>query len=330
MEDSRVMGRQAAALELRHGYGFDPTNGYRLQDLLRVEAPVEPVGFEEFWKERFDAASRVDPRAVLRDTGVVEGGWRVMDWTYFSTGGVGIRGWALLPCEGKVLRAFLVGHGYAGRDGPDYDLEFGEAALFFPCFRGLSRSRRAGISPESRWHVLHDIHSRQSYVLGGCVEDFWVGVSAILSAFPAVEGRIGCLGISFGAGVGVMATAWDGRVQRAHWNVPTFGNQALRMQLPSVGSAAAVRDFARRCPRVLDVLPYYDAAVAARHVRIPTHCACALFDPMVAPAGQFAIFNALSGPRELFVLTAGHHDYPGQSGEVLELRRNLYNFFADM
>ncbi len=52
--------------------------------------------------------------------------------------------------------------------------------------------------------------------------------------------------------------------------------------------------------------------------------------PSVAPAGQFAVFNALAGPKELFVLTAGHHAYPAQNEENAELRRNLYNFFRDL
>jgi cephalosporin-C deacetylase len=59
-------------------------------------------------------------------------------------------------------------------------------------------------------------------------------------------------------------------------------------------------------------LAYYDAASAAQWVRIPMHIGAALFDPVVAPPGQFAIFNALAGPKELFVLDAGHYDYPGK------------------
>ena len=167
-------------------------------------------------------------------------------------------------------------------------------------------------------------------MLGGCVEDVWVAISAILRLFPELAGHIGYLGISFGGGVGALAIPWDERIGRAHFNVPTFGNHPLRLQLGTTGSAAQVQRFVGKCPKALEVLKYYDAAVAARHITIPAQCACALFDPTVAPAGQFSIYNALAGPKELYILTAGHHGYSSQISENAELRRNCYNFFADM
>ena len=84
----------------------------------------------------------------------------------------------------------------------------------------------------------------------------------------------------------------------------------------------------RKRPETMNVLRYFDAAVAARHVRMPVHAACAVFDPAVAPAGQFSIYNAIPGNKELFVLMAGHHPYPGQDEEQARLRRDLHNFFA--
>ena len=315
---------------LAHGYGFDPTHGYRLSDLLQIGAPEEPASFASFWRERFAAAQEVQPGAVLRDTGRDTARWRTYDWSFTSTGGTEIRGWALLPCAGKVRRGFLIGHGYGGRSAPDFDLEFEDAALFFPCFRGLGRSWNPYISSDAKWHILHDIQSRKRYVLGGCVEDVWVAISAILRLFPELAGHIGYLGISFGGGVGALAIPWDERIGRVHFNVPTFGNHPLRLQLGTTGSAAQVQRFVGKCPKALEVLKYYDAAVAARHITIPAQCACALFDPTVAPAGQFSIYNALAGPKELYILTAGHHGYSSQISENAELRRNCYNFFADM
>ena len=237
-----------------HGYDFDPTHGYRLADLLQVGAPEEPANFVPFWRDRFAAAQEVMPGGVLRDTGRDIGCWRTYDWSYTSTGGTDIRGWALLPRKGAVRRGFLIGHGYGGRGAPDFDLEFEESALFFPCARGLGRSWNPYISAEARWHILHDIQSRKRYVLGGCVEDVWVGVTAILRLFPEVNGHLGYLGICFGGGVGALAIPWDERICRAHFNVPSFGNHPLRLQLGTTGSAAHVQRFVGKCPKALDVL----------------------------------------------------------------------------
>jgi cephalosporin-C deacetylase len=86
--------------------------------------------------------------------------------------------------------------------------------IVFPCSRGLGRSSDTQISADSRWHVLHDIHSRDNYIIGKCVEDLWTCVTAILELFPDVEGHIGYLGTSFGGGIGAMALPWDNRIQR--------------------------------------------------------------------------------------------------------------------
>lgn len=312
---------------IEHSYTFDPTHDYSLDALLACAAPDEPPDYAEYWRGRHAMALHVQPRPRLHDTGVIRHGWRVFDWTYHSTGLTEIRGWALLPASSGFSRAMVVGHGYGGREAPDFDLPFEDAALFFPCARGLGRSATPSISPDPQWHVIHDIQSRRRYVLGGCIEDLWCGVTALLDLFPHVAGRIGYLGISFGGGIGAMATAWDQRIRLAHFNVPTFGNQPLRMKLATIGSAAAVQHFVKKCPKALDVLRYFDAASAARHFSIPVHFACALFDPAVAPAGQFAIHNASPASRQLFVLTAGHHSYPGQDRETAQLRQEIHNFF---
>lgn len=320
----------AAPTPGRHGYPFDPAHGYTIEDLLRVEAPEPPPGFEDFWRARYERTLKILPKPKLRDTGANRGCWRVFDLSHSSTNRVRVKGWILLPVTGVIRRGFVVGHGYSGRTEPDIHLPFPDAALVFPCFRGLGLTRHSTISSDSQWHVLHDIQDPVRYVLGGCVEDLWAGVSALLRICPEVEHHVGYLGTSFGGGIGAMALPWDERIRRAHFNVPTFGHQPLRLELASTGSAASVQQFAKKHPRVLETLRYYDAAVAARFVRQPVHCACAKFDPSVAPAGQFAVYNALGGEKRLFTLTAGHHAHPGQVEEERKLLQEIDNFFRDL
>ncbi len=315
---------------LSHAYPFDPTHGHSLEDLLRIPVPEEPPDFEAFWRKRYAAALGRTTAPRLRDTGTDRGGWRVFDIDYTSTDATTIRGWLLLPVSGVIRRGFVIGHGYGGRETPDFDLPLEEAALLFFCARGLGRSWNPYISSQPQWHVIHDIQSRHRYVLGGCVEDVWTAASTLLRLFPQVAGHLGYGGTSFGGGLGALALAWDSRFQRAHFCVPTFGNQPLRLQLPSTGSAASVQAHGKKHPGIAQVLPFYDAAVAARHIRIPVLCACATFDPAVAPAGQFSIYNALSGPRDLFVLTAGHHPHPQEVAEAEALRHKIHDFFRDI
>jgi cephalosporin-C deacetylase len=110
--------------------------------------------------------------------------------------------------------------------------------------------------------------------------------------------------------------------------VPTFGHQPLRLQLPTTGSGSAVQAFARRHVHVIETLAYYDAAIAARYIRFPMHLALARFDPAVAPPGQFAVYNAMPGSKELFLLTAGHFEHPESAAENRKLLSELRGFFS--
>lgn len=314
-----------------NGYGFDPRYGYTLAQLLAVGAPKAPKDFVEFWQKRYQQALQVAPSPKVAFLNTEKSAWQVFDIRYTSTDQRPIRGWLLLPKYGVAKRGFVVGHGYGGRTAPDFHLPFHDSALLFPCFRGLGLSGQPDISPDPFWHVRHHIEDASHYVLGGCVEDIWLAVSALLELLPSLSDRLGFLGISFSGGIGALALASERRIARAHLNVPTFGNQPLRLRLPSQGSAHSVQQYyCGHKKQTLKVLRYYDAATAAKHIKIPVHCACATFDPCVAPPGQFAVYNALGPDKRLFVLDAGHHSYLGQAQQERQLIDELEAFFAPL
>jgi cephalosporin-C deacetylase len=230
-----------------------------------------------------------------------------------------------------IERGFVVGHGYGGRDAPDPELPAPRAAGISFVARGLpTKSLLTGVPQEAGGHVLQGIESRADYIIGGCVADLWCAATALTELFPAAARRLDYTGVSFGGGIGALALPWDERFTAAQLVVPTFGNHPLRVRLECVGSGAAVRERYLADPRVLDVLAYFDAATAARHLRIPVQAVPALFDPSVPPPGQFAVVNSLAGPVDVRVLTAGHCDayleYE-QEQQALAYARNA--FFAE-
>ncbi|MDO8842957.1 acetylxylan esterase [Methylicorpusculum sp.] len=309
---------------------FDPTYGYTLDQLLRIEPPTPPEDFTAFWQSRYQRAVQIKPNARITLENTSHDDFECYDLKYRSTDAVEIGGWALIPKHSKVRRGIIVGHGYGGRDEPDFNLPVSGAAFLFPCFRGMSKSRCETISDDPSVHVLHNIDDRDRYVLGGCVEDLWLAVSALLELFPSVAGHVAYLGISFGGGIGALALPWDARIQRAHFNVPSFGNNPLRLQLPTWGSAAAVQNYQQQYGPILATLNYYDAAISARHIQVPVYIAAALADPAVAPPGQFSIYNALSGEKKLFVLDRGHSEYLGQAEQERDLLSELQAFFSEL
>lgn len=313
-------------------YDFDPTYGYSLEQLLAVAPPTkEPTDFDRFWQNRYQKVLNLQPQIRLKECPQTIADWRMFEISYVSTDEFLIQGWLLLPGSGKIERGFIIGHGYGGRDAPDFHLPFKNCALLFPCLRGLSRSSRPDISTEPFWHIRHHLDSVDNYILGGCVEDIWMATSALLKLYPHLAGHLGYLGISFGGGIGALALGYEKRIARGHLNIPTFGHQLLRLRLKTLGSGNSVQQF-YLCHKknTIKVLRYYDAAIAAKRITVPMHCACAKFDPYVAPPGQFAIFNALRGEKKLYVLEAGHHTYPEQQKQEQELLANLADFFEPL
>lgn len=315
-----------------HDYDFDPSYGYSLDDLLKVDAPEAPEDFASFWQARYARAMTVAPRPHLTDTGqTLRGHWQIFTIEYESTDGLTIGGWYLRPLSGLVTQGFVVTHGYGGRGDAEAPLACPQAAFILPCLRGLSRSPHPGIPGRDQEHVLHGIESRETYVHGGCVEDVWLAVSALLSLHPETAGRIGYLGGSFGGGIGALAIPWDDRIRRGFIEVPSFGNHPLRLTLPTCGSGEAVRTREAQSPgSVAPVLAHFDAATAARFIQIPMLCACACFDPAVAPPGQFSIYNAIPSEKELFILSHGHYEHPDVLKESLQLHRAKSKFFANI
>jgi cephalosporin-C deacetylase len=312
-----------------HPYDFDPTYGLSLDALRAIAPPEAPPGFDAFWRARYDRALPLDPKPRITASGTRHPSWQVDDITYTSTDGFPIGGWLLRPSIGPVTRGLVVGHGYGGRDEPDFDIPVTETALLFPCFRGLSRSRRPPIPAEAAGHVLHDIDNPARYILGGCVEDVWLAVSVLTGLYPATEGRIGYSGISFGGGIGALAIAFDRRIDRGHLVVPTFGTMPLWLSLPTIGSGNAVQTYRRTHPEVLATLRFFDAATAAARIDRPMLLAVARFDPAVAPPCQFSVSNALpaSSHHETVILDAGHVDYPGMAAQHALLSEAVRGFF---
>lgn len=312
----------------QHAFPFDPTYGYSEAELLNVRGPATPAGFADFWRATYDAARAVPPRATVRKVGGGTAETEVLEVEYDGLDGFRVGGWLTRPRQGKATRGVVLGHGYGGRQAPEVRRIDPPTAVLQPCARGFHRSARPDIPNEAKGHVVHGIESRETYLIRACVADVWCAVNALIELEPQTADHVDYMGSSFGGGLGALAIPWEPRFRKGFLGVPTFGNHPLRVRLDCAGSGSWVKQRYERDPSVLDVLAYFDAAVAARHIRIPTAVQATPFDPAVPPPGQFAVYNELAGPRALGITSADHFEYPQRPAEVADLTRRVDDWFA--
>jgi len=314
---------------LSHDLPFDPAYGYDLKALLKVGAPSEPDDLVPFWQQTYRESLQTPLRIERRRIDSARGDVEVFEIEFDSWNGVRIGGWLTLPRDKPVERGVVHSHGYGGNSGPDLNVAGPPAAVIFPCARGLpERSLLPGIPEEGHRHVLVGIESRETYIHRGCVADIWCAASALLELAPQAAKHLHFIGGSFGGGTGAMALAWDSRFSAGALGVPSFGNHPLRVTLPCTGSGESVRLYHQRHPEVLEVLKYHDAAIMARYIHVPVLCDCALFDPAVPPPGQFAVYNAIAGPKQLFTRRAGHFSYPEEGDENAQFHKLKAEWFS--
>ncbi len=311
-----------------HAFPYDPSYGFDLEGLLKIAPPKPFPEFERFWRETYSLARETESKLEFGGGSEILDGHEIREVSFRTYDGRKIGGWLAVPIEETPVCAVVQSHGYGGRPSPTIESGALPAIRLLYCTRGFDRSKMDDIPGIACEHVLHGIESRERYVLRGCAADIWAAVGALLAHAPEFEGRLHYSGASFGGGIGALAIPWEERVARCHLGVPTFGNHPFRLQVPCCGSGEDVRRYSKAHPGVSEVLRYFDAAIAASYLRIPTLVACALFDPAVPPPGQFSVYNAIPGPKELFVEPAGHFDYPEAEATNAALRERLNRWFS--
>ena len=311
---------------MTHPFPFDPTYGYDETRLLTVPAPKGPDDFAAFWKRTHEETRTIPLAIERRRIESSQSDFEVYEIEFDSLNDFRVGGWLTVPRHDAIRHGVVMSHGYGGRTEPAF---VKGAVTISPCARGFNRSARPDIPGEAFRHVLHGIKNRETYSHRGCAADLWNAASALLELYPEVASRLHFAGTSFGGGIGALALPWDDRFRKAFLQVPSFGNHPLRITMPCIGSGEAVRSYYRRHPEVMEVLAYFDAATAARSISIPVLVAPALFDPAVPPSGQFAVYNGLGGPRELFVHQTGHFPSPTEETEIRELGLRLEKWWRD-
>ena len=309
--------------KIQHNYDFDPTHGFTLEQLLQVAAPPEPDDFADFWQQVYEQSLAGSKNYQIREIWSRLPEVKLFEVRFLSLDEKIITMWLSRP---KVsYGAIVYGQGYGNGVWPIQDEYFTVCTV---ASRGLGPSTQLEIPWEVRQHVVHGIQSRDTYVWRGVIGDHFAATTLLLRIFPDCIENLNYRGVSMGGAIGVMTLAWDKRFRSGAIDIPTFGNHPLRVTLKCIGSGAGISEYYARHPECLAVLQYFDAAIAAKYVNMPIICSPAKFDPMVPPAGQFAIANSLpEASRQIFITEAGHFNYPADYEMRVKIDQAIHKLF---
>jgi cephalosporin-C deacetylase len=308
-----------------HDFDFDPTCGYSKNDLCAMQPPDnEPKDFRKFWEGAYEQNLALESDINMREIWSPEPDVKCYEVRYESLDGVKVGAWLSRPAESKG--GIVIGHGYGSCPEPALVKDF---TVIMPCSRGFSLSNNRRIPWKSKKHVIHGIESKETYVIKGAVADIWRAASVLLELFPDTNQNLNYSGGSYGGGLGALSVPWEKRFKSCFLNVPTFGHHPSRLLYKCVGSGEAVREYYNEHPEVVDVLAYFDAATAAKYIKIKSLVTPALFDPAVLPPGQFAVNNAIPEQyRETVILLCGHFRVPENDDILKEVEEKKIKLFS--
>ena len=301
-------------MTIQHDFPFDPANGMTQEQLLAVRGPEEPAGFREFWEGNYRLTMAMKPTWFIeRELWSPNPGERIYRLRVKNWDNTEFGMWIARPEHSRG--GLVIGQGYGQPTVPECS-RYGLTTAF-ACVRGLGLSQCKDIPWDPKKHVLHGIRSKETYILRGAVTDLWLGATVMIDMFPDVAENLNYSGASMGGGMGALMLPWDARFKAAYLCVPTFGNNPERLKYQSCGTGEAVRRHVAEHPESMDVLIWFDAAIAAKHIRIPTVAVSALFDPCVSVAGQFSVVNSIPEEHRIrFVSETGHFPRTERDREI--------------
>lgn len=299
-------------MAVQHNYSFDPTNGYTQEELLQIQSPAEVEGFADFWRSNYAAVMAKKPEYTVETElwcpVANEKIYRIRVKNYD-----GVEFVMFIARPENSQGGLVIGQGY-GNPGTPSVSRYGLTTAF-ACVRGLGFSQCKDIPWEVKQHVIYGIEAKETYILRGVIADQWMTASVLLDMFPDTKENLNYTGGSMGGGMGALLLAWDKRFKAAYLNVPTFGAE-IRFDFESTGSGEACRKYILAHPEARQVLAWFDASAAAKYIDIPICCTPALFDPCVAPVGQFSVCNAIREEfKTQFIREVGH--FPATEKDLL-------------
>lgn len=296
--------------------------------------PYVPEDFDAFWRDAVEEAvhAPLDFHRQIQDEQVLPR-HLVERLTFRGPEGETLYGWFAFPEDARREPAFLWVPPY-GRESllPNaYGTREGMTSLSFN-LHGLDAFHQEKYVP-ARGYFAEGALEPDTWVYRRLAQRCLVALRVLQAQIEADEDRIGCMGMSQGAGLAIWMGALCPFVRAVCADMPflcamreTLANRLYRYPLKELQDL--YEDIPLGRERVLNTISYYDTVNFATRCTKPTHVSLGLKDPSARPDNVRAAYRALPGISRLVEYDHGHDWHP----DMIEANRTwlLEAFGADV
>ena len=292
-----------------------------------VTQVTRPGDFDDFWERVLAGLAEVPLEPLIApETMRSNADVDVSRVYYRSLDGIEISGWYCVPTQGEgPFPAVICFPGYKGEPGMRRDWGRKEVVSLTVAVRGKLGSN-ADFNPGYPGLLTHGIEGRDTYGYKGVISDCVRGIDFLLSRPEVDPQRIFACGSSQGGGLTLITSALRPEIKGGVAGYPFLCCYPESMQMLRSYPYDELTCYARANPdrveEMLETLRYYDAVNFAPGIKCPMVVGIALEDEVCPPGTSYAAYQALTGPKELWLFPdSGHgnaHEYPAKETAWLE------------
>lgn len=296
----------------------------------------KPADFDAFWTRALAELDATDPRPELIPSDVIHSS-EAETFDLFFTGVGGARIYSKYLRSRKLSNpspALLLFHGYTAHSGDWQDkLPFvgqGFAVAAMDCRGQGGRSEDVGgvRGNTHHGHIIRGLDEAPDKLLFRQIFLDTVQLARVLASFDEVDGNnLSCMGGSQGGALAIACAALEPRIRRCVSIFPFLSDYKRVWEMDLAKDAyAELRSYMRLFDptheheeEIFTTLGYIDIHHLAPRITARVLMALTLLDNICPPSTQFAVYNAITSPKDSVIYPDfGHESLPGISDRAFD------------